>query len=195
MKFTIYSQTSTLHRWSLGTDKWFHPTFHNGCYYLSMPGSKSIRVSKRGPNVVNVLLTSLVLLRPHGVLVRVTPGTPLSVRVMIRAAQITVSYTAHGQQVSALKQAEPGHVSTGVQDLDMWMMSGYDMSFGSEIVGVKSNRSCQIRLIVTRHSAHKMESQSSGVTVSGIRTPTDRKFSQWQTHCIGFDPVTVFGVP
>ena len=105
MKFTIYSQTSTLHRWSLGTDKWFHPTFHNGCYYLSMPGSKSIRVSKRGPNVVNVLLTSLVLLRPHGVLVRVTPGTPLSVRVMIRAAQITVSYTAHGQQVSALNRS------------------------------------------------------------------------------------------
>ena len=38
-----------LRRWSLGTDKWIHPTLHNGCNYLSMPGSKLIRVGKKGP--------------------------------------------------------------------------------------------------------------------------------------------------
>ena len=35
-------------RWSLGMDKWFHPTLYNGCDYLSMLGLKLIHVSKRG---------------------------------------------------------------------------------------------------------------------------------------------------
>ena len=30
-------------------DKWFHPTHHNGCNYLSLLGLKLIHVSKRGP--------------------------------------------------------------------------------------------------------------------------------------------------
>ena len=29
-----------LHRWSLGMDKWFHPTLYNECNYLSMLGLK-----------------------------------------------------------------------------------------------------------------------------------------------------------
>ena len=36
-------------RWSLGMDKQFHPTFYNGCNYLSMLGLKLNHVSKRGP--------------------------------------------------------------------------------------------------------------------------------------------------
>ena len=36
-----------LHRWSLGMDKWFHPTFYNECNYLSMLGLKLNHVSKR----------------------------------------------------------------------------------------------------------------------------------------------------
>ena len=38
-----------LHRWSLGMDKQFHPTFCNGCNYLSMLGLKLNYDSKRGP--------------------------------------------------------------------------------------------------------------------------------------------------
>ena len=37
-----------LHRWSLGMDKYFHPTHYNGCNYLSMLGLKLNHVSKRG---------------------------------------------------------------------------------------------------------------------------------------------------
>ena len=37
-----------LHRWSLGMDKYFHPTHYNGCDYLSMLGLKLNHVSKRG---------------------------------------------------------------------------------------------------------------------------------------------------
>ena len=37
-----------LHRWSLRMDKQFHPTFYNGCNYLSMLGLKLNHVSKRG---------------------------------------------------------------------------------------------------------------------------------------------------
>ena len=35
-------------RWSLGMDKLFHPTYHNGCNYLSMLGLKLNHVSKSG---------------------------------------------------------------------------------------------------------------------------------------------------
>ena len=38
-----------LHRWSLGTDRQFHPTLYNGCNYLSRPGLNIIHVSKIGP--------------------------------------------------------------------------------------------------------------------------------------------------
>ena len=34
--------------WSLGMDKYFHPTFYNGCDNFSMLGLKLIHVSKRG---------------------------------------------------------------------------------------------------------------------------------------------------
>ena len=37
-----------LHCWSLGMDKWFHPTLYWACDYLSMLGVKFIHVSKRG---------------------------------------------------------------------------------------------------------------------------------------------------
>ena len=36
-----------LHCWSLGMDKLFHPTLHNGCKYLFLQGLKLIHVSKR----------------------------------------------------------------------------------------------------------------------------------------------------
>ena len=38
-----------LHLWSLGKDKWFHPTHYIGCNYLSMLGFKLNHVRKRGP--------------------------------------------------------------------------------------------------------------------------------------------------
>ena len=38
-----------LFRWSLGMDKWFHPTLYLVCDYLSMLGLKLIHVSKSGP--------------------------------------------------------------------------------------------------------------------------------------------------
>ena len=37
-----------LHHWSLGMDKWFHPTHFSGCDYPSMMGLKLNYVSKRG---------------------------------------------------------------------------------------------------------------------------------------------------
>ena len=37
-----------LNRWSLGMDKWFHPTLHRACDYLSLLGLKLSHVSKRG---------------------------------------------------------------------------------------------------------------------------------------------------
>ena len=36
-------------RWSLGMDKWFHPTLYWACDYLSMLGLKLNHVSKSGP--------------------------------------------------------------------------------------------------------------------------------------------------
>ena len=38
-----------LHPWSLGMEKWFHPTLYNGCNYLSVLGLKLYHVRKRGP--------------------------------------------------------------------------------------------------------------------------------------------------
>ena len=37
-----------LHRWSLGMDKWFHPTRHWVCNYLSILGLKLNHISERG---------------------------------------------------------------------------------------------------------------------------------------------------
>ena len=37
-----------LHRWSLGMDKQFHPTFYQAYDYLSMLGLKLMHISKRG---------------------------------------------------------------------------------------------------------------------------------------------------
>ena len=45
------------HRWSLGMDKYFHPTLCNGCNYLPMRGFKLIQVSKRGPWYRDITLT------------------------------------------------------------------------------------------------------------------------------------------
>ena len=36
-------------RWSLVMNKSFHPTFHNGCDYISMLGLKLTHLSKRAP--------------------------------------------------------------------------------------------------------------------------------------------------
>ena len=38
-----------LHRWSLGMNTWFHPTFYNGCNYLSVLELKLNHVSKKDP--------------------------------------------------------------------------------------------------------------------------------------------------
>ena len=40
---------TTTHRWSLGMDKYCHPTLYNGRDYLSMLGLKFIHISKRVP--------------------------------------------------------------------------------------------------------------------------------------------------
>ena len=45
----IVPQIQWLHCLSLGMDKWFYPTLHNGCNYLSMLGLKLIHVSKHTP--------------------------------------------------------------------------------------------------------------------------------------------------
>ena len=38
-------------RWSLGMDKWFHPTPYSTCNYLSMLGLQLIHVNKKAPGV------------------------------------------------------------------------------------------------------------------------------------------------
>ena len=55
MKWLIHSQT-----WSLGMDKSFHHTLHNGCDYLSMLRLTFIDVSKGGP-ALNAALTNFPL--------------------------------------------------------------------------------------------------------------------------------------
>ena len=57
-----------LHRWSLGMDKQFHPTFHNGWDYISMLGLKLNHVSKRGhrPQWVNSVLVNTLRPRQNG---------------------------------------------------------------------------------------------------------------------------------
>ena len=46
-----------LHRWSLGMGKYFHPTHHNGCNYLSILGIKLNRVRKRGHSLAGPIRT------------------------------------------------------------------------------------------------------------------------------------------
>ena len=46
MKLLIHSHTPRCNGWSLGIDKYFHPTFHNRCDYLSMLGLKLNHVCK-----------------------------------------------------------------------------------------------------------------------------------------------------
>ena len=48
-------------RWSLGMDKYIHPTFYNGCNYLSMLGLKLNHVSKRGHRNIIYALTKDIL--------------------------------------------------------------------------------------------------------------------------------------
>ena len=49
MNYLSLPKLQRLHRWSLGLDKWFHPTLYKPCDYLSMLGLKLIHVSKMGP--------------------------------------------------------------------------------------------------------------------------------------------------
>ena len=53
LNYLSISKVKRLQRWSLGMDKWFHPTLYNlnGSNYLSMLGSKLIHVSNRDPCV------------------------------------------------------------------------------------------------------------------------------------------------
>ena len=46
--YLVIPKPQRLHRWSLGMGKSFHPTFYNGCDYLSLLGLKLNHVSKRG---------------------------------------------------------------------------------------------------------------------------------------------------
>ena len=48
MNYLSISKLQRLHRWSLGMDKCFHPTFFWACDYWSMLGLKLDHVSKRG---------------------------------------------------------------------------------------------------------------------------------------------------
>ena len=45
-------------RWSLGIDKYFHPTHYNGCNYLSMLVLKLIHVSIRGYCCIHFILST-----------------------------------------------------------------------------------------------------------------------------------------
>ena len=47
-KYLSIPKLQRLHRWSLGMDKEFHPTFYHGCSYLSMLGLNLIHVGERG---------------------------------------------------------------------------------------------------------------------------------------------------
>ena len=53
-----------LQRWSLGMDKYFHPTLYNGCSYLSMLWLKLNHVSKKGPWCHQEQLTSWAKVDP-----------------------------------------------------------------------------------------------------------------------------------
>ena len=53
-------------RWSLGMDKQFHPTFYNGCNYLSMLGLRLYHVSERGPMSLVQAVNSFFIQLSHG---------------------------------------------------------------------------------------------------------------------------------
>ena len=46
--YLSFPKLQRCNRWSLGMDKWFHPTLYQACDYLSMLGLKLNHVSKRG---------------------------------------------------------------------------------------------------------------------------------------------------
>ena len=50
-----------INRWSLGMDKSFHPTVHNGCNYLSILGLKLNHVSKRGHRKIYFVQKQILL--------------------------------------------------------------------------------------------------------------------------------------
>ena len=55
-----------LHHWSLGMDKYFHPTHYNRSNYLSMLGLKLIYVSKKTPGgCLNMKMLSYQFWDPH----------------------------------------------------------------------------------------------------------------------------------
>ena len=54
-----HSFLGTPQRWIWGMDKWFHPTFHNGCDYLSMLVLKLINVGKKEFCTQNALACTL----------------------------------------------------------------------------------------------------------------------------------------
>ena len=53
-------------RWSLGMDKWFHPTLYNGCNYLSILCLKLNHVSKRNPRCPGKVMTAKLSMFPFG---------------------------------------------------------------------------------------------------------------------------------
>ena len=54
-----------LHNWSLGLEKYFHPTLHLACDYFSMLGLNLNHVGKRGPslNDLDIFSQNLNILR------------------------------------------------------------------------------------------------------------------------------------
>ena len=48
-----------LHRWSLGMEKWFHPTLYRACDYLSILELYLVHVCRSGPWYQIVLITVL----------------------------------------------------------------------------------------------------------------------------------------
>ena len=51
-KYLSIPKLQRLHRWSLGMDKEFHPTFYHGCSYLSMLGLNLIHVREIGRIII-----------------------------------------------------------------------------------------------------------------------------------------------
>ena len=51
--------------WSLGMNKWFHPTLFNQCNYISMLGFKLIHLNKRGPRLINCMRKIIMITPSH----------------------------------------------------------------------------------------------------------------------------------
>ena len=73
MKILIHSQTSTVSRWSLGMDKYFHPSLYCACDNLSKLGLKSVKAATGDAMSQAPAFIALPLL-PHNIPVSASQG-------------------------------------------------------------------------------------------------------------------------